>query len=163
MQVEAFLAYADCAGGRLQAQGLLDHGGRVFELVEEMSIGFQLRGGLRWVRAEDFIVLGADAGEHGGIFGEVVVGVADCGTRRVVAGEEESFDVGDCGCAEGWVHVCDFVGVASSGFLEVGFEGEVDDILLPLAACGFVAGGASGEAIVEESADVAVHFEVVPG
>ena len=63
VQVEAFLAYADCAGGRLQAERFFDHSSRVFELVEEVSIGFQLRGGLRWVRAKDFIVLGADAGE----------------------------------------------------------------------------------------------------
>lgn len=49
------------------------------------------------------------------------------------------------------------------GFFEIGFEGEVDYEFLTLASCGFIAGCAGREALVEKVANVAVHCVVVPG
>lgn len=72
---ETWLALADRAGGRLDAQDFAGDGEGIVEFVQKMWVAVELRGDSGRVGAEDGVVLGADAGQLRGIEGQIVVGV----------------------------------------------------------------------------------------
>lgn len=141
--------------GREDAQGLLEHGERVREGVDEVRRGAERRRRGRR-RAEDRVEFVREARVHFRVRVEEVVGVGDGGAGRVVAGEDERLDLVDGRAPERRVHGAD-LGLRGRGrgleFVLVRVEGQLDDGALSFGFEFGVAGAAA----------VAVDGMLVPG
>ena len=82
------------AGGE-EAHGFFDAGRGEGEVVDEGGRRGEQGPGLGWVGREDGVVLGAEPGEDVWMRGDEEDGVGDRRRRRVVAAEQDGFDVVD--------------------------------------------------------------------
>lgn len=129
---------AQRAGGREEAQRLLDHGGGVVELVDEVRVLADLLadGGGVGVLAEDEIELGQHLRVAVRVLVQEVEDVGDRAGGCVVAGEDEGLDAVDAVLAEGRVHHAGRGaaggGGGGGGGLGIGFQGEIDDGAFPV-------------------------------